>query len=114
MQISNLSITPIQRQLPRQDSSERELGNTVSDEESVIDASQADFGGQANANSEQITQRPVESSSQSSNVFSRSLAESEADDLSFNSRRALQIFSENTPSAQQQLGVELVGVDTFA
>lgn len=34
--------------------------------------------------------------------------------LSFNSRQALQAFNENIPSPQQQLGIELVGVDTFA
>ena len=35
-------------------------------------------------------------------------------DLSFRSQQALQTFQENSPSIEQQLGVEIVGVDTFA
>jgi hypothetical protein len=113
LQISSLPITPIQRQSPRQDSADRELRSS-GDDELAADISQSGFSAETNANSEQLTQRPVESSTQSSEVFSRSFSDIDTDGLSLNSRRALQTFSENTPSAQQQLGIELVGVDTYA
>lgn len=35
-------------------------------------------------------------------------------DLPLNTQRALQAFQENSPSLEERLGVELVGVDTFA
>ena len=38
----------------------------------------------------------------------------EQDGVSRNTQRAIQTFLDNTPSAEQQLGIELVGVDTFA
>ncbi len=41
-------------------------------------------------------------------------ARDEQSDLPFHSQQALQAFQENTPSVEQRLGVELVGVDTYA
>lgn len=38
----------------------------------------------------------------------------EQQDLSFRSQLALQTFQDNRPSIEQQLGVEIVGIDTFA
>ena len=38
----------------------------------------------------------------------------EQQDLSFRSQLALQTFQDNRPSIEQQLGVEIVGVDIFA
>ena len=34
--------------------------------------------------------------------------------LGYTARKALQAFAANTPSPEQQLGIELAGVDTFA
>jgi len=59
-----------------------------------------------------LSVRPVESSTQPDRTFSRQAAET--DDLSLNARKALQTFTDNSPSAQQQLGVELAGINTYA
>ncbi len=40
--------------------------------------------------------------------------QSENENLSFNARKALRTFADNTPTPEQRLGIELVGVDTFA
>ncbi len=64
------------------------------------------------ARSEELLQQRVESSSASASIQARQQAE--RDDLPLNTQRALQTFAENSPSPEQQLGIELVGVDTFA
>lgn len=38
----------------------------------------------------------------------------EGDNLSFTARTALKAFSDNAPSPEQRLGIELAGIDTFA
>ncbi len=57
-------------------------------------------------------QQRVEAASQSSSTGSR--RQLEDDNLPLRTQRALQAFADNTPSAQQRLGIELVGIDTFA
>lgn len=37
-----------------------------------------------------------------------------AEQFPLNTQRALQAFANNSPTPEQQLGIELVGVDTFA
>ncbi|ARN75367.1 hypothetical protein [Oceanicoccus sagamiensis] len=64
------------------------------------------------ARSEEILQQRIESSGASSGVQARQQAQE--DGLPLNTQRALQTFAENSPSPEQQLGIELVGVDTFA
>jgi hypothetical protein len=67
---------------------------------------------QLNARSEAILQQRIESSEASKEVNDRRRELEE--DLPLNTRRALQVFADNSPSPEQQLGIELVGVDTFA
>ena len=64
------------------------------------------------ARSEEILQQRIESSSANSGVNARQRAQE--DGLPLNTQRALQTFAENSPSPEQQLGIELAGVDTFA
>jgi len=59
-----------------------------------------------------LSARPIDSGSRPDRTFSRQSAE--GDQLSLNSRKALQTFNDNSPSAQQQLGVELAGINTYA
>ncbi len=64
------------------------------------------------ARREDILQQRVEASNQGSNINAKRLVED--DNLPLNTRRALQAFAENTPTPEQRLGIDLVGVDTFA
>lgn len=59
-----------------------------------------------------ILQQRVESSAASGKTSAQ--RSSNEDSLPLKTQRALQAFAENTPSPEQQLGIELVGVDTFA
>ena len=61
---------------------------------------------------EQPSIERIESPRRSESADARRQAEDE--DLSLNARRALQAFAANSPTPEQQLGVELAGVDTFA
>lgn len=54
----------------------------------------------------------VEPSTQTRNLNDRRQPVDEQFPL--NIQRALQAFADNTPTPEQQLGIELVGVDTFA
>jgi hypothetical protein len=63
------------------------------------------------ARAEEILQQRVEASSAPSNINSRQRVDD--DQLPFNVRQALQSFSDNTPSPEQQLGIELAGIDTY-
>jgi hypothetical protein len=61
---------------------------------------------------EDFFQQRVESSRANDSIQFRQQAEQ--GDLPLNIQKALQTFTENSPSPEQQLGIELVGVDTYA
>ncbi len=61
---------------------------------------------------EDFLQQRVESSRANDSIQFRRQAEQ--NDFPLNVQKALQTFVENSPSPEQQLGIELVGVDTYA
>lgn len=61
---------------------------------------------------EDFLQQRVELSPANDSIQFRQQAEQ--GDLPLNIQKALQTFTENAPSPEQQLGIELVGVDTYA
>jgi len=61
---------------------------------------------------EDFLQQRVESSRATDSIQFRQQVEQS--DLPLNTQKALQTFAENSPSPEQQLGIELVGVDTYA
>lgn len=116
MQVSaslNTAITasPIQRRdQSERGQRERESSITVEEFETVSSGP----SGEQPASDFRLSSRPVEAGSQADSVFSRQADVAKNDDISLNARRALQTFIENSPSAQQQLGVELAGINTYA
>lgn len=61
---------------------------------------------------EDVIPQRVESSSQSSTI--NASRQQSGEQFPLNIQKALQAFADNTPTPEQQLGIELVGVDTFA
>lgn len=114
MQISSLSIAPIRQPQNRgQDVSDRDLKKNIGDLGAAESRSADDgVGADRVSVSEAQPVSPVESERRIFEVFSRN--QPEDSNLDFASRKALQTFLENTPNISQQLGVELVGIDTFA
>ncbi|WP_101759317.1 hypothetical protein [Oceanicoccus sp. KOV_DT_Chl] len=71
------------------------------------------------ARSDELLQQRVDSASAGSGLNNSNSNQANRqplsrDDLPLNTRKALQTFAENTPTPEQRLGVELVGIDTFA
>ena len=114
MQISGFStITQAPSQTQRPDIVERvkkdvQRENTRSNDDERSNGSLEEL----QARSAEILQQRIESSEANSAVNDRRRVQEE--DLPLSTRRALQTFAENSPSPEQQLGIELVGVDTFA
>lgn len=117
MQISGLplvsSITPSSTQTQRVDITERvqkdiprESPRSANDERSNSSLDEL------KARSREILQQRLESSARANSANTKHRAED--DKLSRNARRALDTFAQNMPSPEQQLGIELVGVDTYA
>jgi hypothetical protein len=73
---------------------------------------------QATNREPQQQQRPVLASSEADRIDLRRISEGQAQqsrqNLPLNTQRALQAFQQNSPSIEEQLGVELAGIDTFA
>ncbi len=63
-------------------------------------------------NRDRLQSQRAESPDRASVVNARRQLEDES--VSHSTRRALHTFAENTPSPEQQLGIELAGIDTFA
>jgi hypothetical protein len=101
--------SPIQRR-DQSERGQRESSITVDEFEPVSGGG----AGEQSASDFSLGSRPIEAISQTDSVFSRQPQVAVGDDLSLNARKALQTFSDNTPSAQQQLGVELAGINTYA
>ncbi|MEE8059848.1 MAG: hypothetical protein V3T17_18750 [Pseudomonadales bacterium] len=113
MQISGFSTLPVvPSQNQRPDIAERQQKDVQRETNRNENKSSASTVEQLQTDSEGIQQRNVESSNRSSEVISRRQAEDQ--DLPLSTRRALQIFAANTPTPEQQLGIELAGIDTFA
>lgn len=113
MQISSLSIVPVRQPQNRGPGVDDREQNQVINEPAVSAFKGVDEAGGIDrlADAEGQLVPPVETSRRTFEVFSRD--ESEDSNLPFASRKALQIFLQNTPNIPQQLGVELVGIDTF-
>lgn len=111
MQITGLPITlssPAHSQRP--DVTERLQKDIQRDTNRTEDnRSQSSFG-EASAFRDGFQQQ-VESTERPAAVYLQRQPEQEG--LSLNVRRALQAFADNSPSAEQQLGIELAGIDTF-
>jgi hypothetical protein len=119
VQISGLPILSITTsQGPRPDVVERlqRQGNRSEDDSSSFTrpSSQPDSAtlAQLRPASENTRQQRVESSVRASELVSRRRPEDE--NLPFNTQRALRAFTQNSPSPEQQLGIELAGIDIFA
>lgn len=76
----------------------------------ITDRSESPFGIEPSLNSDRLTAQTIDPSRELNNI-SDAL---QGKDFPLNTRKALQTFAENKPSAQQQLGVELAGINTFA
>jgi hypothetical protein len=61
---------------------------------------------------EAIQQQRIEASDRTSRLNAD--RQQSAEQFPLNIQRALQAFANNSPTPEQQLGIELVGVDTFA
>ncbi|MFA7552963.1 MAG: hypothetical protein WCY88_01845 [Spongiibacteraceae bacterium] len=116
MQISGLpivsSITPPSVQTQRTDITERVQKDVQRETTRSNDERSNSSLDELKARSQEILQQRLESSARANAVNSKQRAED--DNLSRNTRRALDAFAQNTPSLEQQLGIELVGVDTYA
>ena len=111
MQISSLPIvTQAPAQTQRPDITERVQKDVQRDPTQNNDDSSSLE--ELRARSEEILQQRIEASEANRGINSRQRAEQ--DELPLSTQRALQTFAENSPSPEQQLGIELVGVDTFA
>ncbi len=114
MQIAGLPNLPIASNLAqRPDASERlqreqprESNRTEDQREQIVEQ------GQQTSQSQEVIEQRVESPDRTNETQTRRQAEDE--NLPLNTRRALQAFAENTPSPEQQLGIELAGIDVFA
>ena len=112
MQISglpNLPVVPAQNQ--RVDATGRLPRETSRSEDERANPSEAALQ-QLRSPDEENQQQRVDAGNRADETFFRRQAEDE--DLPLSTRRALQTFAENTPSPEQQLGIELAGIDTFA
>lgn len=112
MQISGLPVVPLQLpQNQRQDIAARVQRDvqreTNRNEDDNAQRSLEELRLQANSGQP----RRAEASSEISGVLPRK--QGEGRDLPLNTKRALKLFAENTPSPEQQLGIELAGIDTF-
>ncbi len=112
MQISGLPVIPPQAsQNRRADVVERDQRDVdVNREEDETSRGQSLEARQFLA--EDFFQQRVESSSTSDSIAYRQQAETS--NLPLNTQKALQAFKQNAPSPEQQLGIELVGVDLYA
>lgn len=120
MQISSLPIVlPPPSQTQRQDINDR----VVKDVQRETTRNTGDDRGSSSleelqARSEELLQQRVESVDTASNVNNSNSSNvnrqpSNNDDLPLTTQKALQSFADNSPSAEQQLGIELAGVDIF-
>jgi len=128
MQISGLP-TFVQQPSPRSESPERaQRQDARQTNDSNRDSQNA--AGQVAVTSDALEQRQqqVISPREADRIDLRQLSEGQSEqnslalqrnqqnnnDLPLNTQRALQTFQDNAPSLEERLGVELVGVDTFA
>lgn len=105
--LSNVSTLPVQINRRDELSDRRHNGRRESD--AVAAASQ---GGQAASQRGEVTRirtRPSVAAQSADNSFSKF-----ADNLPARARNAVAAYSSNGPSIVERLGVELVGVDTYA
>ena len=112
MQISGLPNFPVvPAQSPRVDAANRvprESDNSEDERPRPTEVALERLG----SSGENSQQQRVDSSNRANEAFFR--RQNEDEDLPLSTRRALQTFAENTPSPEQQLGIELAGIDTFA
>ena len=114
MQISGLPITttfPAQTQ--RSDTVERVEREARRDESRNKNDRAIDELSNPKLSDETLRLQRVELANELEKISARSNLNEDID-LPLNTRQALKAFVENAPSAEQQLGIELVGVDTFA
>jgi hypothetical protein len=119
VQISGLSIA-----LPQSPNQQRpeSAARALRIQEQQPRSSEQGSGDTLAANRErQEQQRPVFASSEADRIDLRRISEAQtqqsrqnSQNLSLNTQRALQAFQQNSPSIEEQLGVELAGIDTFA
>ena len=116
MQISGYTVsTPLISPNQRPDITERtqkDIRRETPEAEPAKSSPQQASLDEASASYTEFVQQRVESPGASSNVNSQRSASDE--NLPLNTQRALKTFADNTPSAEQRLGIELVGVDTYA
>ena len=114
MQISGLPILiPPASQAQRPDAVDRSQKDIPTDVSEIDEreSNRRSFEDIQEARGDVIPQR-VESSNQSSAI--NASRQQPDEQFPLNIQRALQAFADNTPTPEQQLGIELVGVDTFA
>ena len=61
-----------------------------------------------------LPQQRVPTEARGSSPDLRHRPQFDQENLNFTARKALQAFADNTPSPEQQLGIELAGIDTYA
>lgn len=106
--IPNNSLVQLRRDLTDQ-SQQKQLDNQ-SQEDQRIDLSRLEEFAQQR---DDFVARSVEASAEAVRS-SRQRLDDLASDLPLRNQVALQTFLENKPSPEEQLGIELVGIDTFA
>jgi len=106
--IPNNSLVQLRRDLSDQ-AQQKELDNQ-NQEDQRIDLSRLEEFAQQR---DDFLTRSVEASAEAVRS-SRQRLDDLANDLPLRNQVALQTFLENKPSPEEQLGIELVGIDTFA
>lgn len=114
MQISSLPIVvPTTPQSQRPDIAERVQKEVSRQADQPVE--QADDGRsleEQQASNNDVQQQRIEARNEITRINTRSSGDSES--LPLNIQRALQAFNDNSPTPEQRLGIELIGVDTFA